>query len=182
MTNKSGRLVYSPGTIRPRGVRRAAVFSTSSSQRVCDFGARSAAGKASDDALMKEATISAAGNRAVIATSFAFAAGFAFAIGTAHAAANPAQSATSVAAPTMAACNQLPASRREFCRSEAEQAEIRAAQASVNHTLSNSQKAALKRADAHYRVALAVCSRMPVSDRTTCVSEAGDDRTMAANE
>lgn len=102
--------------------------------------------------------------------------------GGAHAAANPPQAATSVAAPTMAACNQLPASRREFCRSEAEQAEIRAAQASVNHTLSNSQKAAQKRADAHYRAALAVCSRMPVSDRTTCVSEAGDDRTLAANE
>jgi hypothetical protein len=117
----------------------------------------------------------------IIVTSFVLAAAFAFEIGTAHAA-NPAQSAISVAAPTMAACNQLPASRREFCRSEAAQAQIRAAQASANHTLSNSQKAALKKADAHYRAAVAACNRMPLSDRTTCVSEAGDDRALPATE
>ena len=181
MTSKSSRLVCWPKIISPRGVRRAAVLSTSSSQSVCDLSARFAIGKASDDVLMKAGIMSASNSRAIIVTSFALAAAFAFAIGTAHAA-GPAQSVTSVAAPTMAACNQLPASRREFCRSNAAQAEIRAAQASVNHTLSNSQKAALKKADAHYRTAVAACNRMPLSDRTTCVSKAGDDRALAATE
>ena len=181
MTSKSSRLVCWLKTISPRGARQAAVLSTSSSQSVCDLSPRFATGKASDDVLMKAGIMSASNSRAIIVTSFVLAAAFAFAIGTAHAA-NPAQSATSVAAPTMVACNQLPASRREFCRSEAAQAQIRAAQASANHTLSNSQKAALKKADAHYRAAVAACSRMPLSDRTTCVSDAGDDRALAATE
>jgi hypothetical protein len=181
MISKSSRLVCWPGTISPRGVRQAAVLSTSSSQAVCDLSVRSAAGKASDDVLMKAGIMSASNSPAIIVTSFALAAAFAFAIGTAHAA-TPTQSATSVAAPTMAACNQLPASRRELCRSEAAQAQLRAAQAAANHTLSNSQKAALKKADAHYRAAVAACNRMPLSDRTTCVSEAGDDRALAATE
>jgi hypothetical protein len=180
MISKSSRPVCWRGTISPRGVRQAAVLSTSSSQSVCDLSARFATGT-SDDVLMKAGIMSASNSPAIIVTSFALAAAFAFAIGTAHAA-NPAQSATSVAAPTMAACNQLPASRREFCRSEAAQAQLRAAQASANHTLSNSQKAVLKKADAHYRAAVAACNRMPLSDRTTCVSEAGDDRALAATE
>jgi hypothetical protein len=119
---------------------------------------------------------------AVIATGVVMAAAVTFTIGTAHAAANATQSAASIGATSMASCKQLPISQSEFCKSEAGWAAISSGQNPGSEALAKSQNTALKRADARYHAALATCSRMPVSDRNTCVSEAGDDRKLVASQ
>jgi hypothetical protein len=175
-----GRLRYSPAS--SGSVESGDVSTQSSSQRGYAIGTGLPGAKSSDDLLTKEMMMSAWSNHTVIAAGVVMATAVTFAIGTAHAAANATQSTTNVGVTSEAHCKQLPMSQSEFCEPEVGSAMISTAQVPDGKALSNSQKTALKREDARYRAALVACKRMPVSDRTTCISEAGDDRTLVANK
>ena len=99
------------------------------------------------------------------------------AIGAAQAAVDP--SAASVAA-KVGACGKLPLSERGICKQQALAAAPATRQATGPAAMTDAQRAALKTENERYRARLAACSRMPLSEQTTCVSNAGIDAKLKA--
>jgi hypothetical protein len=93
------------------------------------------------------------------------------AIGSVQAAVDPSES-------SIAACSRLPLSERGICKQEALSAAPMAQRTPGTTALNGPQRAALKSENERYRARLAACNRMPLSERTTCVSTAGIDATL----
>ncbi|HEY1329108.1 MAG TPA: hypothetical protein VGI14_19385 [Casimicrobiaceae bacterium] len=74
-----------------------------------------------------------------------------------------------------AACGKLPASQRGICTQEAG-----FGQHNMQKSLTPAQKQALARENARYKKASDACKHLPGSQRTTCMSRAGDDAMLAA--
>src|SRR5437868_15283754 len=103
-----------------------------------------------------------ASNSSVVALIVAVVASVALGIETAYAAIGPAQPAGSTAATTMPACDRLPSSQREFCRSQAGSAALGTTHATVDQSASAAAAAAM-----------AACSQLPLSQRGICQDQAG---------
>ena len=105
-------------------------------------------------------------------TAGAFALALAAAWGSAHAVTSSTHSsAAPTAARRMAACKQLPGSQQDICRQEA---------GFGKPAMPKQSSAQVAQENARYQKASNTCKRLPVSERTTCMSRAGADTTLAS--